>query len=369
MNKTKIQWTETTWNPIRGCSPVSPGCANCYAMAVAARFNGPGQPYEGLATRDPRPRWTGEVRLVPERLADPLRWQRPRLVFVNSMSDLFHESLSNEQIAAIFGVMAAAPRHTFQVLTKRAARMAQWFKWVEEDRRNGGHPAWSVLRAAYGSLSIGCEPPKAVEAAFDDDHPAWPLPNVWIGVSAENQATAEERIPLLLECPAAVRWVSAEPLLGPIDFRRLTLVAPKPPYGPGAWLDSLTGHVEGPDDVLDARVDWIVVGGESGSNARPCDVAWIEEIVEDCVDLGVPVFVKQLGASIVWRLSDGRQANDPARYGTAAQSRLAGGVAHPKGGDPAEWPEALRVRQWPVEGLLAADALAMAAQEAAAEEP
>jgi protein gp37 len=306
---------------------------------MAARFSGPGQPYEGLATRDPRPRWTGEVRLVPEKLADPLRWQRPRRVFVNSMSDLFHESLGNETIDKVIAVMLLAPRHTFQVLTKRVKRMRDYLT----DPALYGR----ILRCAdevrhkFPALA-------AVGVSNPTTHPA---PWIWWGVSTENQATADERIPLLLQCPAAVRWISAEPLLGRLDLTRIQW----PNKGGhrvdvlrfGYWDDRL-GFVNHSDmHEWSSPLDWVVVGGESGSNARPCDVAWIESIVEQCGGASVPVFVKQLGASIVWRLSDGRHANDPARYGTAVQSRIAGGVTHPKGGDISEFPESLRVRQWP----------------------
>ena len=196
----KIEWTDATWNPIRGCSRVSEGCRHCYAERVAARFSGPGQPYEGLVrisnTLDGRKPtgWNGTVRMVAEHLADPLRWKKPRRIFVNSMSDLFHERLTNEQIAAVFGVMAAAGSHTFQVLTKRAARMREWFAWAGDHGASGARSACRASAALYlGALP---EPPGA---------DTWPLPNVWLGVSAENQAAADERIPDLLATPAAVR--------------------------------------------------------------------------------------------------------------------------------------------------------------------
>jgi protein gp37 len=215
-----IAWSDETWNQIRGCSRVSTGCTRCYAEEVAARFSGPGLAYEGLATRGSNglPRWTGEVRMVPEHLADPLRWKRPRRVFVNSMSDLFHEKLTNEQIAAVFGVMAAAPRHTFQVLTKRAKRMREWFAWIGGMRGPSGIsdtvPAMAVMSAA-AKLPELIGP---MTAAYQSAPLAWPLPNVWLGVSCENQETADERIPDLLHCPAAVRFISYEPALGPVDF-------------------------------------------------------------------------------------------------------------------------------------------------------
>ncbi len=263
-DKTGISWTDATWNPVRGCSRVSEGCRNCYAERVAARFSGPGQPYEGLATTKQvkvaasltkrpdgtidqrstfasRSRWTGAVRLIPEHLADPLRWKRPRRIFVNSMSDLFHEALTNEQIAAVFGVMAAAPQHTFQVLTKRARRMREWFEWARKQAWEDGEdrPDYGLMLAGYTGSELGDgsstdegDQQAAIENRINDawardgadggtvwDCP-WPLPNVWLGVSVENQAAADERVYELLATPAAVRFLSCEPLLGPVDLSR-----------------------------------------------------------------------------------------------------------------------------------------------------
>ena len=200
--------------------------------------------------------------MVPEHLAAPLRWRRPRRVFVNSMSDLFHESLTNEQIAAVFGVMAASPRHTFQVLTKRAARMREWFEWYEGESGAGATPLAAILAARdhVGAL-----------ASRDHEFGPWPLPHVWIGVSVENQAAADERIPELLRTPAAVRWLSCEPLIGPVD-----LAAASP---------NARSLVE--------DLDWIVAGCESGPGARPCDVAWLRSLRDQCATAGVAYFLKQ----------------------------------------------------------------------------
>lgn len=325
-----IAWTEETWNPIRGCSRVSEGCRHCYAERMAARFSGPGQPYDGLARSTPSgPRWTGKVRLVEEHLADPLRWKRPRRVFVNSMSDLFHEALSNEQIAAIFGVMAAAPQHTFQVLTKRAKRMREWFV-------GGARPNIAVYDAAAEIVAGDwSKMPSDMAKTRSSGGAWWPLPNVWLGVSVEDQATADARIPHLLETPAAVRWVSYEPALGPVRFDHLDADA----AGHAEWcqIDALTGrHTDMGRPCPDApsRLDWIVIGGESGPGARPFDVAWARATIAACRAAGVPCFVKQLGARPV-------QAPAPpvGRYAFAFDDR--------KGGDPAEWPVDLRVREWP----------------------
>jgi protein gp37 len=328
-DRTGISWCDATWNPIRGCSRVSAGCMNCYAERVAARFSGPGQPYEGLirvktnkhvSTND-GPRivsWSGKVRFVAEHLADPLRWRKPRSIFVNSMSDLFHEQLSNEEIAAVFGVMAAAHWHTHQVLTKRMRRARKWFAWLDEmiehdaELRSGADCALSIdeardvartaLLAKYAASAldgIGDHNATWWEQALLDymskGHPraswevnavAWPLPNVWLGVSVENQDAADERIPELLATPAAVRFISAEPLLGPVDAK-LT----------GCFHEG-AGTPERPDEFethteCAARIDWVIAGCESGPGARPCAASWLRSLRDQCADAGVPYFLKQ----------------------------------------------------------------------------
>lgn len=281
MGVTSIEWTSTvyldgsvtpgrTWNPVRGCSRVSEGCRHCYAERIAARYAGgkvilPGgreqtAPFYGFAEATASgPRWTGRVELIPEKLDEPLRWKKPARIFVNSMSDLFHEKLANLEIAAVFGVMAAAPQHTFQVLTKRPARMRSWFEWVGAD---------GLARII-----------------------PWPLPNVWAGVSVEDQATADERIPLLLQTPAAVRFVSYEPALSGVDFEPWLGKCPacngtgcKPGRGFGAGCAG-------------AGLSWLIVGGESGPKARLFDLAWARSTIAACKATGVPVFYKQGGSS------------------------------------------------------------------------
>ncbi|MDE2342737.1 MAG: phage Gp37/Gp68 family protein [Betaproteobacteria bacterium] len=223
-DKTGIEWTNATWNPLRGCSRVSEGCRHCYAEKIAARFSGPGMPYEGLAKRvGGEPRWTGTVRLVESALDQPLRWTKPRIIFVNSMSDLFHEKVSDEWIDSIFAVMALAPQHTFQILTKRPERMVKYMKVHER----GSYIASSALSRVPGNKM--------------ESRPAWnmswPLPNVWLGVSVEDQKTADERIPLLLATPAAKRFISAEPLLGKVDLLGWGAAAALPPTAdtPKSW--------------------------------------------------------------------------------------------------------------------------------------
>lgn len=306
---TGIQWTDETWNPTSGCSKVSQGCKNCYAERVFPR------PYPGRKFTD--------VRTHPDRLQQPLRWKRPRRVFVNSMSDLFHEDVPDQFIDQVFAVMALSPQHTFQVLTKRPERMQAYFRneWVGFRQRE----QMQLMR-----------PTSVLDVSY-------PLPNVWLGVSVEDQETADERIPLLLQTPAAVRFISAEPLLGPVDLTRLhhdTWPSEPNRYGEqyALYMSAFSGirptttqsYVESP------KLDWVIVGGESGPKARPCDVDWIRGIVGQCKDAGVPVFVKQLGAR---RIENG--CSDPGH--TASLDH----VRDRKGGDPAEWPADLRVREFP----------------------
>lgn len=257
-----IEWTDDTWNPIVGCSIVSPGCTNCYAMKQAARLldGNPKSPhYAGTTKRvNGKAVWTGKVALAPDHiLTAPLRWKKPRRIFVNSMGDLFHESVSDEWIDRVFAVMALGPQHTFQVLTKRSKRMREYCR---------------EIRAAYidaqNALSERVFGHRSSTITF-------PLPNVWLGVSAEDQQRADERIPDLLATPAAVRFVSAEPLLKPIDL------------GGG-----LPGEY---DDDLTPGLDWIIAGGESGPGARPMHPDWARSIRDQCAAAGVAFHFKQWG--------------------------------------------------------------------------
>lgn len=317
-DKSKIEWTDATWNPIRGCSRVSEGCRNCYAERVAARFSGPGQPYEGLAVmkREPGeeskgdPRWTGEVRFIPELLDQPLRWKKPRRIFVNSMSDLFHEKVQDEWIDQIFAVMAFCPQHTFQVLTKRTERMRDYFSMavgrdgsVRTATRGNGFNIEREMRireatAAFLFISGHCP-----SEPFN-----FPLPNVWLGVSVEDQKTADERIPLLLQTPAAVRWISYEPALDQVDFRKIR-------YDNICEIDSLTGDygvylpLAGKSDP---KLNWVVVGGESGPGARPAHPDWFRAARDQCKAAGVPFFFKQWGEWIP--VSQSVQTGDARLY-------------------------------------------------------
>lgn len=361
MSKTKIEWAEKVWNPIRGCSRVSEGCRNCYAERQAVRFSGEGLPYHGYAEKTSSgPRWTGKVKLIREMLDKPLRWRKPARIFVNSMSDLFYESLSFGEIAAVFGVMAACPQHTFQVLTKRAQRMREWFRWVDEPE--SGKVQAAALVALRGDVRL-----------HQSDGHRWPLPNVWLGVSAEDQSTADERIPHLLQCPAAVRWVSAEPLLGSIDmagplgleWEQCDACCERYPdvyWGnDNQWKtvigDTFAGlrcpdcfksavKASGEEPRLEiirsplSRLDWVVVGGESGHGARPCNVEWIRSIRDQCKEVGVACFVKQLGANSGWDYTAGTGRHREEVWIDSDLSSRKGGIMD-------EWPEDLRVRQYP----------------------
>lgn len=266
---TTIEWTGATWNPVTGCVEVSEGCDHCYARTFAERWRGtPGHAFEqGF-----------DVKLWPERLTLPLQWRKPKQIFVTSMSDLFLDVVTTAYCARVFATMALARHHVFQVLTKRPGRMRslltapdfQDLVRVEADR----------LAAAWPRLEPGPW--------------QWPLPNVWAGVSVENERWAHVRLPLLAQTPAAVRFASCEPLLGPVDLR--------------PWLDG--------------GLDWVIVGGESGAGHRPFDLDWARQIRDDCVDQQVSFFFKQVGGRTPkagGRLLDGRTW-DQMPGGAAARS-------------------------------------------------
>ena len=375
-DKTHIQWTDATWNPVTGCTRVSEGCRHCYAERLTATRLAHQPKYAGLAVmhgaahkvregiHEPasggEARWTGEIRLHPDVLDQPLKWRKGRRIFVCDMSDLFHEKVPFEFIDRVFAVMALAPRHTFQILTKRPGRMAEylngddgrWYHWKDEAAR------------------INCDVVFA---------PKTPLPNVWLGTSIEDQATADERIPELLKCPAAVRFLSVEPLLGPVDLGMSTATCNCCARWPSRWIrvrhpvgPELPFLIASPDLVADAGiyraesnkhgalsvrtpagllgikpdemdvlpgVDWVIVGGESGPGARPCDMAWIRSIVGQCQAAGVACFVKQVGARPI----------SSAACSIDCRCGLHYGFKFSKGDWPGEWPEDLRVREFPGE--------------------
>ena len=254
---TKISWADESWNPIVGCSVVSPGCTNCYAMKMAGTRLA-NHPMYACLTKPSKggPVWTGKVRFVHTALMKPLHWKKPRRVFVNSMGDLFNEGVSDVWISRVFAVMALCPQHQFIILTKRADTMQNY---CDAAHRCGMQ--WL--------LNVEWAPAEQ-----------WPLPNVILGVSVEDQARADERIPLLLETSAALHCISYEPALGPIDF--------------SPWIEHL---------------DWLIMGGESGLGHRPMDPAWAYDVRDQCAAAGVPFFFKQWGGARPGSLAllDGRE--------------------------------------------------------------
>jgi protein gp37 len=292
--KTSIEWTEQTWNPVAGCSLVSPGCTNCYAMVQAARLlDRPGSHYEGTTKRvNGKPVWTGKIGIAPDSvLHAPLRRKKPTMYFVNSMADLFHEAVPDAVIDRVFAVMALSPRHIFQVLTKRAKRMREYFS-NPDLRSKRIAQAFLDLMIARMVINHITDDNYPLKDGQPDDEPrlaTLPLPNVWLGVSAEDQVRADERIPDLLATSAAVRFVSAEPLLSALDFTSLS------PNGIQR-IDALRGRSTTPDYGGWPRLDWIIVGGESGDRARPMHPDWARSIRDQCQAAGVAVFVKQLSS-------------------------------------------------------------------------
>jgi protein gp37 len=328
---TGIEWTEATWNPIAGCTPVSPGCLNCYAATMSARLAAMGQPkYVGLTVkRDGRQVFNGKIHFDEAALSIPLKRKQPTMYFVNSMSDLFHEAVPVEFIWKVFAIMASTPWHTYQILTKRPERMAEVMTL-----HNGAAFNLGVLKAAH---SIPGQ--EGISGGW-----SYPVPNVWLGTSCENQATADERIPHLLKCPAAIRFISAEPLLGPVrllganDTNAYEFEA----FGM-AWGDSNHQY----ERLREPGIHWVIVGGESGAKARPCDIEWVRSIVGQCKAAEVACFVKQLGSRpVVWDCGAGDEfMPDAPGYGPVGYHGRP--LADRKGGDISEFPIDLRVREMP----------------------
>ena len=304
---TKISWTDATWNPVVGCTKVSAGCDNCYAIRTAHRMAANPNPLvsQAYAGTEAGGEWTGNVNLLANRLDQPLRWRKPRMIFVNAQSDLFHKDVPDEFIARVFAVMALTPRHTYQVLTKRHGRMRSLLR--SDNFRPAVEDAMRGVVAAHRT-----------ERAW---HKAWPLPNLWLGVSVEDQATADLRIPALLDTPAAVRWVSAEPLLGPVDLR-LTVAVNEDCRGCSGLLSPAhePGNHWAPGEWH--GVDWVVVGGESGPGARPMHPDWARTLRDQCQATGVAFHFKQ------W----GEHGPDGRRVGRRAAGDLLDGRQHH------EWP-------------------------------
>lgn len=339
MDNSKIEWTDASWNPLRAraggrpgwaCQRVSPGCEHCYAETINRRL-GTGELYDAIGILRSR------HYLDEKAIAAPLRWKRPRRIFLSSMTDVFGEWVSDELLDRLFAVMALTPHHTYQILTKRAERMRAY---VAEhcpslSRRTGGLNIPLSL-----AMTASNENRFSVAAT-------WPLPNVWLGVSAEDQKRADERIPDLLATPAAVRFVSYEPALGPVDFYRFL-------HDSNCPAEDLDGDpfciCSAPREI---NLDWIIVGGESGPGARSFDITWARDVVEQCQGAGVAVFVKQLGAK---PYEETRKVASVGVYPSARAARTFIDAPHfmrlksRKGGDPSEWPADLRVREFPRNG-------------------
>lgn len=307
-DRSSIEWTDATWPVVQGCDPVSPGCANCYAIKVVHRLawnSNPkiSAPLEGVVEyHKDALRWTGKVALREDRLDWPLKWKKGRMIFVPSHGDIFHKDVPDEFLDRIFAVMALCPQHVFQVLTKRPMRMREYMSRDIEDRLD------DICHTLPGSLDETWHYPDR-----------WPLTNCWLGVSAEDQATADERIPPLLDTPAAVRFVSLEPLLGAIDLAR-------------AGLEIYMRDLDKPPTT---NLHWVIVGGESGPKARPMHPDWARSLRDQCTAADVPFFFKQWGAHAPYDRSrvDSQSLATPGsldtpmrRFGKKLAGRLLDGV-------------------------------------------
>lgn len=360
MPKSPIEWTEFTINPLRFrnketervghyCEKISPGCKNCYASTMQKGPYLSGLEY--IATNKEK----GELYLEEKALQQVLNRRKPTRFFWCDMTDMFGEWVPDEWIDRCFAVMALTPQHTHQVLTKRAERMYSYMsnspgftrsiRWAEAAMSVGARRVlWRCYDAALGYFFGFTRQPY-------DDIRDWPgihgyLPNVHLGVSAEDQQRADERIPWLLKTPAAVRFVSAEPLLGPIDFERI-------PTGQGTgdeWDPIVHMNPFKRASVLAPHAHWVIVGGESGPGARPCNIEWIRSIVRQCRDAGTACFVKQLGAVPIVD-NEGEEWADGTFFGNRTGDPKYNGrqviLRDRKGGSMDEWPTDLRVRQFP----------------------
>ncbi len=321
MSQTTIEWARNadgsqgqTWNPVRGCTRVSPGCKNCYAERMAARglpgMLSPttGQPFAVMTPSGPH--WTGKVELMPHMLDIPLRRKVPTTYFVNSMSDLWHKELPLEDIAKVYAAMRLAHWHTYQVLTKRPEIRQKAFESVE---------FWDLVESASGEIADAAGILSAPEIEL-------PAPHIWEGVSVENRACLN-RIDLLRETPAAVRFLSLEPLLEDLGDLKLCDCSRLLEYG-------TCGR---------PHIDWAIVGGESGPGARPLNIDWVRSIIEQCKAAGVACFVKQLGPHPFEIVGHGFFYASPGHSSPVNYPKL----KDRKGGSMEEWPEDLRVRQMP----------------------
>ena len=293
---TKIQWCDEVWNPIVGCSKISAGCERCYAASAAktARLQ---QFPQYQKVKD----WNGTVEFVPSQLEKPYKWKKGKRIFVGSMADIFHENVPFKWLEEIMAMIEETAQHTYQILTKRPERMIDFFDWYS---------------ARCSDESIG--------------DIKWRMPdNIWLGVSCENQAMADKRIPLLLEIPAKVRFLSCEPLLEPINLSK---------FLPIEWSEIAEDWIESWPGIGSYSAsdypNWVITGGESGASARPCHVDWIRDIASQCQSAKVAIFIKQLGSNAIATRSD-----NTGNYKLKLQDR--------KGSDILEWFDDLRLQQFP----------------------
>ena len=346
----KIEWTEKTWNPVVGCQVLSPGCTNCYAMTMAARLQDIGHAsYQGLTQRHKgKAVWTGKTALNEKALLEPLKRKKPTVYFVDSMADLFFEGVPDDWIDRVFAVMALCPQHRFIVLTKRAQRMREYLQGTpahmsEASERIGyrimemmpeEEVAYPAHWGATASALIHGPTPDDPRVAFPRPN-IWPLPNVILGVSVEDQRRAEERIPLLLDTPAACRAISAEPLLGQVNLHWISTHN-------GECLDSLRGEREDGETSFSMKcnkLDWVICGGESGPDARVWGGFYLaaRSLRDQCQAADVPFFFKQWGEWAPYdrgevdgsKLATPNSLDQPIqRFGKKAAGRTLDGAIH-----------------------------------------
>lgn len=346
MPKTSIEWTDYSWPVVNGCRRISAGCGTgraggCYAERLAATRLKHNDRYRGLAVMtDHGPQWTGETRLIEKELRAPLSIRKPSRIFVADMGDLFYDKVPFAAIDRVFAVMLLAPRHTYQILSKRPARVREYLAGSRYREINAA--AWEI---------VGRD-------VLPDPRGEEPMPTLpwWIGTSVEDQRTADERIPELLRARELalfgdVAWVSYEPAIGPVHFDERWLVGAFDHCPEDSEQDGCAGcpgfNARGYDGdcraVRGPALDWIVVGGESGPGARPFDLAWARSTIEQCRAAGVPAFVKQIGSGM--RLHT--HAHGRGAHVSDSDRETYVIVRDRKGGDPTDWPEDLRVREYP----------------------
>ena len=356
MTKSNIAWTDDTYNPIVGCTKISQGCLNCYAATAA---NTPRlqqfEQYQNVV--DHKGNWNGKIEFVPKVLDQLLKLKRPRKIFMPSMSDPFHDAVKDEWLDQIFATIALTPHLTYQLLTKRPERMLQYFTetWQgrPEQEFEGIYIPASGPSSRADEVCFACEEIIDRHKLADTDKDSlwteggslkimqwgWPLPNLHLGVTVENQAAADERIPLLLQTPAAVRFLSVEPMLERISLDCLH-------WDGMTNLNCLTGKhgVNYPLQGDCNKVDWVIVGGESGTKARFFYLEWAESMIEQCKSAQVPVFVKQIGSNAWERCETPEHLKEIA---PEMESFCQIKTKSRAGSNPDEWPEHLRIQEFP----------------------